>query len=256
MTPLLLAPWLMVERNLVWFRRSPLILLSGALEPFIFLFGLGVGLGAIVGDVEWNGEILTYPEFVAPALVATSAMTGAQFEMSFNFYFKLNESGTFKAILYSPMRLTNIYDGELMWAMLRGGLYSIAFVLAMWAFGLLASAWAILIPFAALLVGLSFAGLASWATTHVRHWQDFDLFFLVTQPLFLLSTTFFSLDVYPEWCRPIVQATPLYQGVDLIRDLARGTVDLSAVGHVAYLVVMLVVTRRLTTRRLEVLLKN
>ena len=251
-----LLPWRLVERNVIFYKRNPVVLLSAALEPFIFLFGLGVGLGKIVGDVTWAGEVLTYPEFVAPALVASSAMNGALFEMSYNFYFKLKESGTFEAILFTPLRLSHIYDGELVWAMLRGGIYSIVFVVALWVFGLLASPWAVLIPLVALLVGLAFAGLASWATTYVRHWQDFDLFFLVTQPLFLLSTTFFALDVYPEWCRPIVQATPLYHGVDLTRDLARGTVDVSAFGHLGYLVAMVAITRVLAVRRLAVLLQN
>jgi lipooligosaccharide transport system permease protein len=252
----LLAPWLLVERNMVNYRNVPFVLLSAAFEPFIFLFGLGLGLGEIVGDVQWHGETLTYAQFVAPALVASSAMNGALFEMSYNFYFKLKESGTYDAILTTPLNLTNIIDGELLWAMIRGGLYSVVFVVALWVFGLLASPWAAAIPLVALLVGLAFAGLASYATTFVRTWQDFDLFFLVTQPLFLLSTTFFALDVYPEWCRPIVQATPLYHGVDLIRDLARGTLDISALGHLVYLVAMVVVFRVLAMRRLTVMLQN
>jgi len=256
MTAALFAPWRVFERNIVHYRRQPMILLSAVFEPFIFLFGLGIGLGQIVGDVEWNGESLTYAQFVAPALVATSAMNGSLFEMSFNFYFKLKEAGTYEAMLATPLRLSNIVDGELGWAMARGGIYSVVFVIALALFGLLASWWAVFIPFVALLVGLGFASAGSLATTWVRTWQDFDLMFLVTQPLFLLSTTFFALDVYPEWCRPIVQATPLYHGVDLIRDLARGTVDISALGHVAYLVGMVVVARLLAMRRLESLLKT
>ncbi|MEM8925401.1 MAG: ABC transporter permease [Actinomycetota bacterium] len=248
------APWLMVERNVVWYRRSPMVLLSALFEPFIFLFGLGIGLGRIVGDVEWYGETLTYAEFVAPALVASSAMNGALFEMSFNFYFKLKESKTFEAILATPLSLRNVFDGELAWATVRGGLYSLAFVIALWAMGLLASAWSLLIAPVALLIGLAFAGLASYATTWVRQWQDFDLFILVTQPLFVLSTTFFAIDVYPSWAHPLVQLTPLYHGVDLVRDLARGTVDAASWLSVAYLVAVTVITRLLTVRRLSAML--
>lgn len=242
------------ERNVVHYKRQPLILLSAVFEPFIFLFGLGVGLGQIVGDVEWHGELLSYPEFVAPALIATSAMNGALFEMSFNFYFKLKEAGTYDAMLATPLKLTDIVDGELTWAMMRGGIYSVVFVLALAVFGLLSSWWAILIPVVALLVGLAFASLASLATTWVRNWQDFDLFFLATQPLFVLSTTFFALDVYPSWAQPIVQATPLYHGIDLIRDLARGTVDISAIGHLVYLTATVVLMRSLAAKRLKTLL--
>ncbi len=245
----MMASWLLVERNLLSYRRTPAVLLSAMFEPFIFLFGLGVGLGKLIEDVEWHGDAISYPAFVAPGLIAVAAMNGALFEMSFNFYFKLRESKTYDAVLATPLSLRNVVDGELSWAMLRGGLYSIVFLVALALFGLLASWWSVLIPFAALLVGLGFASLASWATTFVRGWQDFDLFFLATQPLFVLSTTFFALEVYPEWARPIVQATPLYHGVDLIRDLARGTLAWSSVGNVAYLCAMVAVGRALATRR-------
>ncbi|MEM9651873.1 MAG: ABC transporter permease [Actinomycetota bacterium] len=250
MTALVLLPLRVTERNVVAYRRMPMVFLSAMFEPVIFLFGLGVGLGTLVGDVEWAGDTITYAQFVAPGLVATSAMNGAVFEMSFNFYFKLKEAGTFDAMLATPLSIRHVVDGEIAWATLRGLLYSIVFCFVMLAFGLIASWWALFIPLVALLIGLAFAALGSFGTTFVRNWQDFDLLFLVTQPLFLLSTTFFALEVYPDWARPIVQATPLYHGVDLIRDLARGTVDVSALGHVAYLVILTVVARRLTTRRL------
>lgn len=250
MTAAVLFPLRVAERNVVAYRRIPMVFLSAMFEPVIFLFGLGVGLGKLVGDVEWAGETITYAQFVAPGLVATSAMNGAIFEMSFNFYFKLKEAGTFESMMVTPLSIRHIVDGEMTWAMVRGGLYSVVFCLVMLAFGLLASWWAVLIPFVALLIGLAFAALGSLGTTFVRNWQDFDLLFLITQPLFLLSTTFFAIDVYPDWARPIVQATPLYHGVELIRDLARGTVDTSAFGHVLYLVVLAVVARRLTTARL------
>jgi lipooligosaccharide transport system permease protein len=250
MTAAVLLPLRVVERNVVAYRRIPIVLLSAMFEPFIFLFGLGIGLGKLIDEVQWGGETLTYAEFVAPALIATSAMNGAIFEMSFNFYFKLKEAGTFDAMLVTPLSIRHIVDGEMGWAMIRGGLYSVVFCLVMLAFGLLASWWALLIPFAALLIGLTFAALGSLGTTFVRNWQDFDLLFLITQPLFLLSTTFFTLDVYPTWARPIVQATPLYHGVELMRDLARGTVDVSDIGHVLYLVVVAVIARRLMTARL------
>ena len=211
---------------------------------------MGVGLGKLVGDIEWAGETITYAQFVAPGLVATSAMNGAVFEMSFNFYFKLKEAGTFESMLATPLSIRHVVDGEMLWATIRGALYSVVFCLVMLAFGLLASWWAVFIPLVALLVGLAFSALGSLGTTYVRNWQDFDLLFLILQPLFLFSTTFFALEVYPPWVRPIVQATPLYHGVDLIRDLARGTVDASAFGHVLYLVAVMVVARWFTNRRL------
>lgn len=250
MSALVLFPLRVAERNVVAYRRMPMVFLSAMFEPVIFLFGLGVGLGKLVGDVEWAGQTITYAQFVAPGLVATSAMNGAVFEMSFNFYFKLKEAGTFESMLATPLSIKHVVDGEMAWATVRGGLYAAVFCLVMVGYGLVESWWAVCIPLVAVLVGLAFAALGSFGTTYVRSWQDFDLLFLITQPLFLFSTTFFALEVYPEWARPLVQATPLYHGVDLMRDLARGTVDLSALGHVLYLVVLIVVARRLTNARL------
>jgi lipooligosaccharide transport system permease protein len=249
-----MLPMRVVERNIVSYRRLWLILFSAMFEPMIFLFGLGVGLGQLVGDVEWNGQVITYAQFVAPGLLASSAMNGAIFDMTFNFYFKLKESRTFDAMLATPLSIGHVMDGEMAWAMMRGGLYSVTFLVVMWVFGLLASWWALLIPFAALLIGLAFAAMGAYGTTYARNWQDFDILFLITQPLFLLSTTFFTLDVYPSWAQPVVQATPLYHGVDLIRDLARGSVALSDMGHVAYLVAATLIARNLVERRMNRLL--
>lgn len=250
MTALILLPMRVAERNVVAYRRMPLVFLSAMFEPVIFLFGLGVGLGKLIDEVQWGGETLTYAQFVAPALVATSAMNGALFEMSFNFYFKLKEAGTFDAMLVTPLSIRQIVDGEMAWAVMRGGLYSITFCFVMVWFDLLASWWAVLIPLVALLIGMTFAALGSLGTTYVRSWQDFDLMFLFTQPLFLLSTTFFALDVYPTWARPIVQATPLYHGVELMRNLARGTIGLSDIWHVVYLLALAAIARKLMTDRL------
>jgi lipooligosaccharide transport system permease protein len=84
----------------------------------------------------------------------------------------------------------------------------------------------------------------------MRSWQDFDLIQHVILPMFLFSGTFYPLDAYPEPVRLIVQATPLYQGVDLLRSLAVGTLGVDDVVHVVYLLAMgigglLVVSRRL-----------
>ncbi len=249
-----MLPIHVVERNVVSYRRLWLILFSAMFEPMIFLFGLGVGLGQLVGDIEWNGEVITYAQFVAPGLLASSAMNGAIFDMTFNFYFKLKESRTFDAMLVTPLSIKQVMDGEVAWAMIRGGFYSATFLAVMWAFGLLASWWALLIPFAALLIGLAFGAMGAYGTTYARNWQDFDILFLITQPLFLLSTTFFALDIYPSWAQPIVQATPLYHGVDLTRDLARGSMDMSALGHVVYLLVVTIFARHFVNRRMDNLL--
>jgi lipooligosaccharide transport system permease protein len=120
--------------------------------------------------------------------------------------------------------------------------------------GLVVSPWVILAFPAALLVGFAFAAVGMAATTFMRTWQDFDLIQLVILPLFLFSATFFPLETYPEGLRWVVQITPLYQGVDLIRSLTVGAISPVLLVHVAYLLVMGLLGLAVTSRRLGKLL--
>jgi lipooligosaccharide transport system permease protein len=106
----------------------------------------------------------------------------------------------------------------------------------------------------ALLIGFAFAGIGMAATSFMRSWQDFDLIQLVILPLFLFSATFFPLETYPEPLRIVVQLTPLYHGVDLLRGLTVGHLGIDSLIHVAYLTVMGFVGLAIVSRRLDKLL--
>ncbi len=243
-----------VERNVLSYRRMWIIIASGFFDPVFYLFGLGVGLGALIGDVEYGGEMVSYATFVAPGLVASSAMNGAIFDSTFNFYYKLKYAKTFDAMLATPLRLGDIVVGEIAWSMVRGAIYAVAFLLVTLVFGFVQSWWAVMVVPVSLLIGVSFAALGSAITTYMRSWHDFDYIQLVLQPLFLASTTFYALDVYPEWSHPLVRLTPLYHGVTLCRSLMLGNVAWVDLGHVAYLLTMLLVGVFLVKRRLSRLL--
>ncbi len=92
------------------------------------------------------------------------------------------------------------------------------------------------------------------ATSFMKTWQDFDLIQLVVLPLFLFSGTFYPVDAYPDALRVVVQLTPLYQGVDLIRSLAVGAISPILLFHVAYLTLMGLVGLVVTSRRIDLLL--
>jgi lipooligosaccharide transport system permease protein len=246
---------LMVERNLYVYRRTWLVIVSGFFEPLFYLLGIGFGLGALVGAVNGpGGQEISYQLFVAPALLAASSMNGAVAESTFNVFFKLNYQKTYDAILSTPMSVGDIALGEISWALIRGGLYSFGFLAVMGLLGLIVSPWVILAFPAALLIGFAFAAVGMAATSFMRTWQDFDLIQLVILPLFLFSATFFPLETYPEGLRWIVQITPLYQGVDLIRSLTVGAISPVLLVHVAYLVVMGLIGLSVTSRRLGKLL--
>jgi lipooligosaccharide transport system permease protein len=148
------------------------------------------------------------------------------------------------------MAVGDIALGELIWALIRGGLYAAGFMVVLILLGLATSPLALLAPFAALLLGFAFSAVGMAATTFMRTWQDFDLIQLVVLPMFLFSATFFPLEAYPEGLQLFVQLTPLYQGVALIRALVVGVVGPEIIVNIVYLTVMgfaglVVVGRRL-----------
>lgn len=244
------------ERNFLSYRAIWLVMVSGFFEPVFYLFGLGVGLGELVGEVQVEGQLVEYAVFVAPGLVASSAMNGAIFDSTFNFYYKLKYAKTFDAMLAAPLSLSDIVVGEVAWAMARGGIYATAFLIVTAALGLVQSWWALLTLPAALLIGVGFSAIGTALTSYMRSWHDFDYVQLTVQPLFLASTTFFALDVYPPWARPLVQATPLYHGVSLCRSLMLGAPDWTDLGHTSYLVAMTALGVTLARRRLDTLLQS
>jgi lipooligosaccharide transport system permease protein len=245
----------LVERNIYVYRHGWIVIFSGFFEPLFYLGSIGFGLGALVGTVEGpGGQAISYQLFIAPALLGSAAMNGAIAEGTFNFFFKLRYNKTFDSILSTPMSPGDVAVGELVWALIRGGIYAIGFIAVMGLLGLIVSPWVVLAFPAALLVGFAFGAIGMAATSFMRTWQDFDLIQLVILPLFLFSGTFYPIDAYPEGLRLIVQLTPLYQGVDLIRSLVVGHVEWSLLWHVAYLGIMGTIGLLVVERRLDKLL--
>jgi lipooligosaccharide transport system permease protein len=231
------------------------VIVSGFFEPVFYLFSLGIGIGALVGGVDaGGGKTVPYAEFVAPALLAASAMNGAVFDSTYNIFWRLKYARLYDSVLATPLGPRDVAVGEITWALLRGGMYAMAFVVVAAAAGYVRSWWALLAVPAALLIGLAFAGAGMAATTFMRSWQDFDLVQLVILPMFLFSATFYPLSTYPEGLRWVVQATPLYHAVALERQLLLGTVDLTAVGHLVFLTALGLTGLLIAARRLEKLL--
>jgi lipooligosaccharide transport system permease protein len=245
----------LIERNIMVYRRAWMILISGFFEPLFYLFSIGIGLGQLVGDVTGpGGQPISYAMFVAPALLASSAMNGAVYESTMNIFFKMKFAKLYDAILATPMTPSDIAVGEVVWSLMRGALYAVAFLIVVVVMGLMQSVWGLLAVPAALLIGFAFGAAGMAATTFMRTWQDFDLVQLVTLPLFLFSATFYPLDIYPRTLQIITQFSPLYHGTVLIRSLMLGDVGLFLLGHVLFLVVMGLVGTVIASRRLGTLL--
>jgi lipooligosaccharide transport system permease protein len=245
----------LVERNVMNYRRTWLVLVSGFFEPLFYLLGIGFGIGALVGSVTGpDGNPIPYGVFVAPGLLASSAMNGAIYDSTFNIFFKLRYAKTYDAILSTPMGINDIAVGEITWALIRGTLYAIGFLGVMVLLGLVRSPWVILSLPAALLIGFAFAAVGMAGTTYVRSWTDFDYIFVLTLPLFLFSSTFYPLSVYPEPLRTIVALTPLSRCIDLLRSLALGDIGPILLVDIAYLAVMGGIGLFVVSRRLDKLL--
>jgi lipooligosaccharide transport system permease protein len=244
----------LVERNILVYRRGWMYFVSGFFEPFFYLLSIGVGLSKLVHErLPVGPDLVHYTVFVAPGLLATSAMNGSTIDSTFNVYFKLKIAKTYDAVLSTPLGPGDVVLGELTWSLMRATTYSAAFLVVMAALGYVLSPWAILCLPCAMLISFAFAAVGMAATTYMRSWQDFDKVSLALIPLFLFSATFFPLSRFPEWLQFVVRCTPLYQGVTLLRGLDVGVLTWSLLAHALYLAVAGVVGLVVATRRMAAL---
>jgi lipooligosaccharide transport system permease protein len=244
-----------VERNALAYRRMWLAFVTGIFEPLLYLLSIGIGVGGLVGKVPGpGGHPIDYDRFVAPGLMAAAAMNGAVMDTTFNFFVKFKYAHTYDAMLATPLETGDIARGETFWALIRGGVYSGAFLVTMVVLGLVDSWWALLAIPAAVLIAYAFAGTGIAATTFMRSWTDFDFVNLAMIPMFLFAATFFPLSQYPDALQVVVRLTPLYQGVALERALTTGQLQWSMLLNIAYLAVAGTVGLRIASRRLRGLL--
>jgi len=216
-------PQRLLERSVMVYRRTWLIFVSGFFEPLFYLLSIRVGLSALVGDIDVDGQLVPYDQFVAPALLAASAMNGAVFDSTMNIFFKIKQSHLYDAVLATPMSAGDVALGEIGFAVIRGGAYSAAFLVTMWVMGMVQSPWAVLaVP-------------------------------AVTLPLFLFSATFYPISQYGSWAW-VVQLSPLYHGVVLVRAANLGVWSPVLLVHAGILLALTFIGIAIAARRIEALL--
>ncbi len=239
------------ERNLTVFRRIWKLFLAGLAEPFLWLASIGVGVGALVSGFDVGGRELSYAEFVAPALLASTALNGAIMDSTFNVFFKLKYDRVYDAMLATPLTTGDIVRGDLAWATARGAIYSAVFLVAMGVLGLVGSWWVLLALPATLMISLATGAVGFALTTFMRSWQDFEYIQLVMMPMVLFSGIFFPVSTYPDAVRWVVELTPMYRAVALVRELSIGAPGWASLASVAYLAAMAAIGVAIASRRLD-----
>jgi lipooligosaccharide transport system permease protein len=244
-----------LERSLVALKSSnwfPVV--SGFLEPLLYLFSFGYGVGTLIGDIQVsNGQVVSYAMFIAPGLLATSAMNGAIYDSTWNVYFKLHEGKIYHGMLATSLGPLDVALGEILTALLRGFAYAVGFMAVATPMGLIQSWWGVLAIPAAVLIAFGFASIGMAITSYFKSYQQMGLINISLLPIFLFSGSFYPLSVFPDWAQIIIKALPLWHAIEMVRNLSLGIINLSLLGHIAYFVVMVVVGLFFTTKRLNAL---
>ncbi|MGV1008921.1 MAG: ABC transporter permease [Dermatophilaceae bacterium] len=204
------------------------------LSPVLMLVSLGFGLGSLVdrgAGISWHGQVVPYLQFVAPALIASQAMTTGLGESSWPVLGAIRWNGTYHAMLATPARTGDILRAHLANVAVQVAGAVVVFLAVASAFGAFRSWWVVLSLPVAMLTGLGFASLMTALAARALTETAFTLVFrLVMAPLMLFSGTFFPVESLPPLLRPIAWLTPLWHGVEACRSLALGEVSWPALG--------------------------
>ena len=228
-----------------------LVIASGFFEPVFYLLSMGIGLGSIVGSIDVNGTPVAYGAFIAPALLAVSAMNGAIYDSTWNVFFKLNFGKLYQTMLQTSLGPVDVAVGEITLALMRGGMYAVGFLIVMQIMGLVMSPWALLAIPAVLLIAAGFAAVGMAFTSYMKTFQQMDWLPMFFLPMFMFSATFYPITIYPPAIQVMVECFPLWHGVEMIRELTTGIITPMMFVHVAYSLVMVGVGVSVVSRRFK-----
>lgn len=214
--------------------KSSLVL--NFIDPILYLTALGLGLGAFIKEI--NGT--PYIKFIAPGIIASSAMFAAIYECSYGTYVRMHYQKTFDAILSTPVNIYELIAGELLWGATKSMLYGITIIIVITLFGFVDSYMILLLIPVLFLCGLIFAQIAVISVAVVPGIDSFNYFYtLFITPMFLFSGIFFPLDALPPVVSDIAFFTPLYHLVNVSRAFAFG--ELSAVNDIIWMLIVVVI---------------
>jgi lipooligosaccharide transport system permease protein len=213
------------------------------LNPVFFLLSVGVLLGQLVDDGQASLGGLSYVEFVAPGLVAATAMQIGANDSMWPVMAGIKWLRTYHAVMATPVRVAELVLGVLGWTAIRMFVAATVFTAVAAVGGAIPSPLGVLTPFAALLCGLAFAAPITAFSAGLEGGDDgwfpaLNRFVII--PMFLFAGIFFPVSQLPDWLEPVAWVTPLWHGITLCRDLTSGTLDAMAILHVAYLLAFVI----------------
>jgi lipooligosaccharide transport system permease protein len=231
-----------VRRNATAYKHYWAAFVSGFFEPIFYLGAVGFGVGRYVGTIPFGDAEISYASFLAPGMLAASTLNSAIFDGFFGPFFKLNWIKIYEGMMTTPVNISDIAVGEVLWSLLRGLIYSAGFLVVMVVLGLVHSPWAWLALPAVVLSGAALGAGAMVLTGITKEISSLEkVMTLVVFPLFLFSGTFFPVSLYPVFLRPLVQMTPLYHSASLLRSLTTGQIDIGILVNIGYLTAMFVI---------------
>jgi lipooligosaccharide transport system permease protein len=243
-----------VQRNsLVFWRAWRSSIFLSVLGPVLFLTAMGFGLGSMVESDAGAFKGVEYLPFFATGMLTANAMQTGVFSATYPLLNKIIWQRNYEAMLATPLSVPDLFYGELSWIGISLAQQTIPFFAVMSLFGIFDSPVALLAVPVAILTGLGCAAATSALTATMERDEAYTwVFRFVVTPLFLLSGTFFPLDSLPTWVVVIAQLTPLYHGIELVRQLTIfDFAPLSAGWHLLYLVSFLVLASRIALRNFE-----
>jgi lipooligosaccharide transport system permease protein len=229
----MIAVWSILLRHLTVFRRTWFSNVTfNFIEPFLYLSAMGLGLGSYVQEIEG----VSYMQFIAPGMVASSAMWAATFECTYASFIRLHFEKTFHAMLASPVTIADIVLGEMVFAAIKSVVFGLVILAVITAWGLVPSYNALYVPFFLALPGTVFAILAlsyTGITPHIDYLNYYITLFIT--PLYLFSGIFFPVTSLPGWVQALTWVNPLYHSVEVCRTLVLGHANGALGWHIAIL---------------------
>jgi len=231
------------ERNLLVYRQNwKISFVPPLLEPFFYLLAFGVGLSALVGNINYDGSEISYMLFIAPALLAINIMNNAFFENTYASFVRMYYQKTFDAMMATPLTLEEIITGEIVWGATKAVIATSIMLGVISLFGLIRYPEGLLIIPLAVIGGIAFGSIGMIFTAIVANIELFNLpVFLFITPMFLFSGTFFPIENLPGWAQYIAMLLPLTHMVNLTRSLSLGIVDMSLLPGFCYFVISCIV---------------